>query len=182
MARAGRKKKQKPTLPETAVILGATNQRAMQAGSDIELIRETNKREPIAVRLADWPLASLRKRGAIEGYHEDAGDRYFEDCYLAGFIPSNAIDYAKDKVDTSVTDQTPLFKLEAQDRFLKATKVNGPLIAPIVDAVCLEGRHPRHIVGHPFMRQNNRDKQAQILWTLNLGLENLAIHYGLKIS
>lgn len=155
-------------------------QRAQQAGSDIEFISETSKRSGVTVRLTDWPLAMLAKRNAIDALQEAAGDKYFEDCYLAGQIPSCAMDYAKDKVDTSVTDHTPEFKLDALDRFTKAAKVNGPMIAPIVDAVCLEGKPIASVAGHSLMRNNGNDRQAQVIWTLVIGLDALAVHYGMK--
>lgn len=183
MARAGRKPKTKHvTLAAQAIALGVTPHRAAQAGDNIEIVKETNNadRNATFVRLTDWPLAMLAKRNTIDAIQEAAGDKYHQDCYDAGQIPSGAMDYAKDKVDTSITDHTPEFKLDALDRFTKAAKVNGPMIAPIVDAVCLEGRPIASVAGHSLMRQNKRDREAQVIWTLIMGLDNLAVHYGFK--
>ena len=185
MAKPGR-----PTKPKSvtlqAVALGATPRRAQMAGENIDLIRETNKRDPIRVRLADWPLAMLRSRNVIDVIQEAAGERYFEDYYDAGLVPSGAMDYAKAKVDTSRYDFTPEFKLEAQDRFNDATlalKPKGPLtehLAKVVRAVCLDGIHPREIPPHPSMRQNQRDRETATFFLLQIGLNELAIHYGMK--
>jgi hypothetical protein len=182
MPKAGRKRKAPVTLAAQAIALGATPRRAAQAGDNIEVVSETNNSERGAtfVRLADWPLAMLAKRRSIDPIQEAAGDKYFEDCYNAGQIPSGAMDYAKDKVDTSITDHTPEFRLDALDRFTKAAKVNGPMVAPIVDAVCLEGKPIALVAGHSLMRQNKRDREAQVIWTLVIGLDNLARHFGMK--
>ena len=182
MARAGRKRKQTVSLADQAIAVGVTEQRARQAGSHIEIVKDSvnDERPATFARLTDWPLAMLGRRGAIDNIQEAAGDKYFEDCYNAGQIPSGAMDYAKDKVDTSITDHTPEFKLDALDRFTKAAKVNGPMIAPIVDAVCLEGRPIASVTGHAMMRQNQNDREAQVIWTLIIGLDALAVHFGMR--
>ncbi len=75
--RPGRKRKTPVTLAETAMALGATEQRVKQANGHIDLICETTQREAIVVRFIDWPLAVLQKRGDIESVEYEALDALF---------------------------------------------------------------------------------------------------------
>ncbi len=178
LARPGRKRKTKVTL---AVGLGVSRERASRAGEGaIELRRETPQRPPFGVRLVDWPLARLQKQGVIDAAQYEAGERYHADWYSAGLCPITVIDYARDRVDTSTTPQGPEFRAEARARFLRAAAVNGPMVSPVVDAICLAGQEIAKVESHPSLCRNKRDRTVQVKTIIEIGLDNLAIHYGFK--
>lgn len=182
MARTGRKRQPRITLAQTAMNLGANQQRVKQAGEHIEIVKETDNQNRGATfaRMADWPLAVLQRRQDIEPAEFQAGERYYEDWYKSGLCPQTSVDYTQDKVDTSGVTTSMEFRADALDSFLKAARVNGHLISPVVDAICLHGDRIAEVQGHPNMRRNSRDRQAQVIWTLRIGLDNLAVHYGYK--
>lgn len=190
MARAGRKRKKQPTVAQTAIDLGATPQRVKQAGSSIEFI-PTGKAGGKTPRMVDWPLAQLQEDGDIDPIQYEAGEKYYRDWYNSGLLPSGAIDYAKDKVDTSRTDYEPQFRLEAKQAFHAAVKVNGPLVKPIVDAVCLFGAKPSDdefvIVDddlaeqvRKLLKRSTRYRRVGIIAVLQIGLDALAVSYRMK--
>lgn len=180
MARPGRKRKQKPTLPERAVSLGASPERVKQARGHIVVYNEPGKAQSVTIRMADSVIDRLLSWRKIDPPQHAAGERYFEDWYMSGLAPVGAMDYAKPVVDTSGSMTTLEFKEDARQRFNQATRSLGPLTQPIVDDVCLHGHSIAEVGDHGILRRNKRDKDAQAIIVLKIGLDDLAFHYGMK--
>lgn len=153
----------------------STPERIRQAGSDsLEVVAGVQ-------RVSQAPLDRLLSKRSITQRQFDAGDRFREDAYAAGMIPSGAL--AFEPSDRRFGSRVPQFmaasRADAHARWTEAQAILGRLYS-MVDEVCwASGPGDRlmdigaRVLGLPS------DKRAEVsaLAVLRVGLDTLADHY-----
>lgn len=137
-----------------------------------------------AQRLTDAPFDSLRSRNVITLEQFEAGDRFRDDAYVAGMVPSAAVDLCR--VNGGGSQWAPGFmasaerQASARKRYRGAEEALGPMLSPIVNAVvhAAAGANLSAIGKRLFGRSNANEARASLIEVLKIGLDTLARHYA----
>lgn len=152
-----------------------------------ERVRQAGERELDIVggvqRIAQAPLDRLYARHAITKRQFDAGDRFREDAYEAGMVPSGTA--GMEPGDRRYGSRTPQFmaatRADAHARWVEAQAILGRLY-PMVDEVCWAaepGDRLMDIGARVLGLPRGRTSEASALVVLRVGLDTLADHYGM---
>lgn len=106
-----------------------------------------------------------------------AGKRFQQDFYHSRIDTMTAINWAKEKVDTSLNAEVPPFVWDARNRFIKALRAIKKENLSAIQTVVLEDK-PVAVEKEDASQYAHDHALAQHF--LCCGLDDLAIHYGWK--
>lgn len=155
----------------------ATPERTVRAGDDQRIGDDG------AQRLTDAPLDSLRARNVITLRQFEAGDRFREDWYNSGLMPTSSRDL--ERIGSGFGTRAPAFlaserRAAAADRYKAAEQALGPQLSAIVNA-CVHASAGVTVVElgqRLFGRRNANEARAAFVETLKIGLDRLDAHYA----
>jgi len=159
--------------------IGPTPERLAKAGADAEYFSPGKNENHRALRLNDTsPIDRLRRQMLITADQYNAGCRYFQDWYKAGFCPSGVIDPMKERVDGGTHKHVSDAVLAAQTRYNHALKALDYDCSIALQEVVLHERPFRAYANQesPEFPQF-RERRAVALRLLRKGLSQLAAHY-----
>lgn len=166
----------------------STAERVRQAGEDsLDVVGGVQ-------RISQAPLDRLYARGSLAtkldpdqtsaNYRRfTAGDRFREDAYTAGMVPSGAMNFegGERRFGPRYATFMQVKRLDAHARWVEAQAILGRLY-PLVDEVCWAAGPGDTLmaIGARVLRMP-LDKRAETaaLAVLRLGLDTLADHYGM---
>lgn len=160
-------------------ILGPTPERLAKAGDDVEVFTPADAEHFRTIRMVDTaPIDKLRKQMLITADQYNAGCRYFQDWYRAGFCPSGVIDPMKERVDGGTHKHVSDAVLAAMTRYNHALKALDYDCSIALQEVVLHEKPFRVYANQesPEFPQF-RERRAVALRLLRKGLSQLAAHY-----
>jgi Domain of unknown function (DUF6456) len=134
----------------------------------------------VLVNEGESPLGWLRKRGGIDPWQYQAGERLRRDFTLAQMTPRMAIDLSQPLVD-GIRGPRPEAEmseivLAAKQRFTAAMRAAGPVISDLLFDVCC------HLIGLEAAESTRSWPKRAARVVLTIGLDRLAAHYGLRTA
>ena len=161
-----------------------TPERMRHAGEDFEIPTPDETIHYGAIRMLDGsPLSKLEARErskpgrGITGDQYQAGSRYFADAYMAGLLPSGAIDPARERVDGATYKDIPEYRIAAQTRFNRVCLILSPIERHILDDVVL-AEMPLEVYADRFRHlPMRRERWIAALTTFRNALTALAMAY-----
>lgn len=134
----------------------------------------------VTVNEAESPLGWLRKRRRIDAAQFEAGERLRRDYTLAQLTPRLGVDFTAPivlgrrgkNVETSLTETV----LAAKQRFQRAMAAVGPGLSDMLFDICC------HLVGLEEVERAKEWPRRSAKVVLDIALDRLAEHYGLRIT
>jgi hypothetical protein len=133
----------------------------------------------VTVDEGESPLGWLRHRGAIDPVQFEAGERLRRDFTLAQMTPRMGVDLAAPLVDGTRVPHTAEFServLAAKQRFSRAMGAAGPVLSDLLYDVCC------HLIGLESAESARSWPRRTAKVVLQIGLDRLATHYGLRVT
>jgi hypothetical protein len=135
--------------------------------------------QAVIVNEGESPLGWLRKRGGIDPWQYQAGERLRRDFTLAQMTPRMGIDLSRPLVD-GIRGPRPEAEmseivLAAKQRFTAAMRAAGPVISDLLFDVCC------HLIGLEVAESTRAWPKRAARVVLTIGLDRLAAHYGLRV-
>lgn len=153
----------------------STAERVLQSGQAID-VAETGIQ-----RVSQAPLDRLFARKVITQSMYDAGDRYREDCYLAGMVYSSQQGF--EVIERRFGPKIPAFmqtrRQGAYKRWADAQQALGHLAAIVDELVASEAGTPLGEIGARVTgRREGKAAEAAAVELIKVGLRTLITHYN----
>lgn len=150
-----------------------------QVRSDITL-ETADGRQRVTRNEGESPLGWLRQRKVIDASQFEAGERLRRDYTLAQLSPRMGVDLSAPILGgrRGMKSQAPLSEtvLAAKQRFRAAMLAAGPGLADVLFDICC------HLTGLEEIEQAKNWPRRSAKVVLDIALNRLALHYGLRIT